>query len=99
MSAPAVTYSRLSRRARDTIRWWLCGDARFTIAGYVRHYFPDGDWRGDSCGCTDDRCVGYHHDEGDECGCLGVLLDEYGAAQAAAAAKRALRERGALPDE
>ncbi|EWT04823.1 hypothetical protein N864_05800 [Intrasporangium chromatireducens Q5-1] len=74
-----VTYSRLSPAARETIRsWWpVAGVRPPTIAGYVRHWFPDGQWGGDECGCTDDRCIGYHHDELDECGCLPVLLDEY----------------------
>jgi len=34
----------------------------------------DGVWRGDHCGCSDDRCIGYHHDVGEECGCLLALL-------------------------
>lgn len=41
-----------------------------------RTWVADSRWRGDSCGCTDDRCVGYHHDEYEECGCLPALLDE-----------------------
>lgn len=36
---------------------------------------PDGVWYGDACGCNDDRCIGYHHDENDECGCLPALLE------------------------
>ena len=48
-----------------------------TIVGYSRHYFEEDRWRGDECGCTDDRCTGYHHDASDECGCLPVLLDQY----------------------
>jgi len=38
---------------------------------------PDGAWGGDKCGCTDDRCIGYHHDATDECQCLPVMLDQY----------------------
>ena len=41
-----------------------------------RTWVPETKWRGDSCGCTDDRCIGYHHDEHEECGCLPALLDE-----------------------
>lgn len=73
----------LNARARDVIKWsgyeTPAGDWRWaTIAGYVRHYFPDGVWSGDACGCTDDRCKdGYHHDPHEECGCLRVLLDAY----------------------
>jgi hypothetical protein len=65
----------LSRQARETIKWWAPG--LVTIAGYTRHYCPDGKWRGDSCGCADDRCIGYHHDERDECHCLEAWLDDY----------------------
>jgi hypothetical protein len=36
--------------------------------------WADGRWHGDACGCPDDRCIGYHHGDGDECGCLRVLL-------------------------
>lgn len=62
----------LSRQARETIK-----DAGVTIAGYTRDRWLDGKWHGDSCGCPDDRCIGYHHDEDEECGCLPVLLGEY----------------------
>lgn len=37
--------------------------------------YRDG-WGGDACGCPDDRCIGYHHDLPDECGCLRVLIEE-----------------------
>jgi hypothetical protein len=36
---------------------------------------PDGKWYGDACGCNDDRCIGYHHDKNDDCGCLPALLE------------------------
>lgn len=38
--------------------------------------WSDGEWHGDACGCTDDRCIGYHHDDGEECRCLPVLIDK-----------------------
>lgn len=69
----------LSRAARETIKYppyWLPMESA-TIAGYVRHHFPDGRWHGDTCGCRDDRCIGYHHDADEDCGCLPVLLAEY----------------------
>lgn len=37
----------------------------------------DGQWHGDRCGCTDDRCAGFHHDEDEACGCLPVLVEEW----------------------
>ena len=65
----------LSKQARETIKNWPWG--RVTIAGYTRHFFPDGKWHGDACGCIDDRCIGYHHDNEDDCGCLEPCLDIY----------------------
>lgn len=79
----------LTRAARETIRWWYAGDdpaITVTIAGYIRHYFPDGTWHGDACGCVDDRCIGYHHDAGEECRCLEAWLDQWVTEQQAAAA-------------
>jgi hypothetical protein len=58
----------LNRQARETIKFEGNG---ITIAEYIRHYFPaEGHWCGDECGCVDDRCIGFHHDEGEDCGCL-----------------------------
>ena len=34
------------------------------------------EWRGDACGCTDDRCIGHHHDESEACLCLPALIAE-----------------------
>lgn len=48
-----------------------------TVSEYIAHFFPGEQvWRGDECGCTDDRCTGYHH-EGPVCGCLDVQLDQF----------------------
>ena len=69
-----ATMPKLTPAARSTIKGYFPG---VTIAGYVRHTFPDGVWGGDECGCTDDRCIGYHHDETDECGCLPVCVERY----------------------
>lgn len=52
---------------------WL---AEFTDEAGERQWIPGTEWRGDECGCTDDRCIGYHHDEGEQCGCLPVLIEE-----------------------
>lgn len=50
--------------------------AGLTKAAYIRRVWPDGEWRGDVCGCTDDRCIGYHHDEDEECTCVLVLIEQ-----------------------
>lgn len=41
-----------------------------------RRWVPSAEWHGDACGCDDDRCIGYHHDAGEECGCLPVLIEK-----------------------
>jgi hypothetical protein len=33
-------------------------------------------WQGDACGCPDDRCIGFHHDQAEECGCFEVVLSQ-----------------------
>jgi len=40
-------------------------------------YSSAADWRGDECGCTDDRCIGHHHGDGEKCGCLPALIAEH----------------------
>jgi hypothetical protein len=60
----------LSPDVRATLR-----DCGITQADWARAQgFSDGRWYGDACGCSDDRCISYHHDEHDECGCFRVLL-------------------------
>lgn len=61
--------SALSRSARAEIR-----ESGLTIVGYVRHHMGGDTWCGDRCGCSDNRCIGYHHDGSDDCGCLPVLI-------------------------
>lgn len=73
----------LTRQARETIKnYWVVGPKgaqRLTIAGYVRHegYKTAESWGGDRCGCPDARCIGFHHYDATDCGCLPVLLDQY----------------------
>ena len=63
--------STLNTDAKGTLR--LAG---ITQAAWARaHGYADGRWHGDACGCPDDRCIGYHHDEGEECGCLQALIN------------------------
>lgn len=45
----------------------------------------DGKWHGDECGCTDDRCIGHHHDETEECQCRPAVIRRYLTDKAAAA--------------
>jgi hypothetical protein len=66
--------SALLPQVREAIKW---DHRNLTIAGYTRHYFPDGKWLGDRCGCFDDRCIGYHHNDESDCTCFAVCLDEY----------------------
>jgi hypothetical protein len=48
-----------------------------TRYAYVDYYFgPGATWGGDRCGCVDDRCIGFHHDQTQECGCLQGWIDE-----------------------
>lgn len=64
--------SKLNAAARATLR-----DHGVSQAAYARRFWPDGAWRGDACGCPDDRCMdGYHHHPEQECVCLRVLLAE-----------------------
>ena len=64
--------SQLNATAKTALR-----DAGVTVAEWARAQgWADGRWRGDACGCPDDRCIGFHHLKGEECGCLRVLLGE-----------------------
>jgi hypothetical protein len=74
--------TRLNVAAKAALR-----EAGVTQAAWAREHFTDGKWHGDECGCIDDRCIGYHHGENDDCGCLPALLATY------------LRERTAMRDE
>lgn len=62
---------RLNQEARDTLSFALVPQSVWIR----RHFGADAKtWRGDACGCPDDRCIGFHHDAQDDCGCLPVLL-------------------------
>ena len=62
--------SGLSRAARATI-----AAEGITVRQYVDHHAGQdvSRWPGDQCGCTDDRCDGYHHMAGEPCPCVEVL--------------------------
>ena len=73
--------------ALNTAAKVMLREAGISQAGWARQWFPcnavPGDrrteigrpvWFGDACGCPDDRCIGYHHDAGEDCGCIVALL-------------------------
>jgi hypothetical protein len=52
------------------------GEAGLSVEQYAAaHFYGDGKWWGDRCGCTDDRCIGFHHFGEDDCGCFPVVLE------------------------
>lgn len=65
--------STLGREARQTLK-----NAGITAKQWaIWNGQPDGKWYGDRCGCIDDRCIGYHHDENEECSCMDSVLYWY----------------------
>jgi hypothetical protein len=65
--------STLNEDAKTALR-----DAGVPQAAWARaNYSSDGRWHGDSCGCPDSRCRGFHHNPDEECGCLQALLEQY----------------------
>jgi len=65
---------KLNYKARETIK-----SAELTISEYCRHHgaASPNEWRGDACGCPDDRCKdGFHHEPHGDCGCLPVLIGQ-----------------------
>ena len=49
-----------------------------SVREWAKHW-QDGDpeWHGDACGCPDDRCIGHHHEAGEQCGCIRSLVRDY----------------------
>jgi hypothetical protein len=70
--------ARLSDTAKAQLR-----EAGITQADWARtsagQMPPDlsAGWTGDACGCPDDRCIGFHHYESEECGCIRTLIQFY----------------------
>lgn len=55
----------------------LLREKGFSMAAWSREVGNgSGVWSGDLCGCSDDRCIGYHHEENESCECLRALLDD-----------------------
>ena len=65
----------LNGAAKATLRAYGVSQAAWARC----HFHTTGRWHGDACGCPDDRCIGYHHDGPDDCGCLPALLDQMAA--------------------
>jgi hypothetical protein len=67
--------ARLNLYAREILR-----DAGYTPKRWAETtgaISPEGEWVGDACGCNDDRCIGYHHEEDEDCYCLPSLIELY----------------------
>ncbi|WP_146007723.1 hypothetical protein [Brachybacterium sp. UMB0905] len=54
----------------------LLGEHGLTAHQWAQLNGARGQWTGDVCGCPDPRCVGSHHDAGEACRCLPVLIAE-----------------------
>lgn len=65
--------AKLNATAKAMLREAGISQAAWARANYMR----DGKWCGDACGCADDRCIGYHHDADDDCGCLPATIGLY----------------------
>lgn len=64
---------------------WQLKNAGITQVAWAReHFFDDKVWHGDECGCPDDRCIGFHHDDTDDCGCITSLIAAFHRARPAA---------------
>lgn len=62
---------RLTFDAAETLKY-----AGISQAKWAARWFADGKWHGDRCGCPDARCIGYHHEDPFDCGCLNALVRE-----------------------
>ena len=61
----------LNYQAKETLA--LAGIPQATFG---RENFRDAEvWHGDACGCTDDRCIGFHHDADEDCLCLPAQIE------------------------
>lgn len=63
--------------ARAKVSGWFTIDARQILND---HDITEIGWLAlnpgaDRCGCLDDRCIGHHHAEHDECSCLSAVLE------------------------
>lgn len=64
---------KLNAEAKDRLR-----QAGITQADWIRYWGDGTSWRGDACGCPDDRCMdGFHHYPNEECGCLAAWISDF----------------------
>lgn len=61
----------LNAEARETLDVY-----GYTPKQWAKIHPTDGTWHGDECGCSDDRCIGFHHDAADDCQCLPAMITE-----------------------
>jgi len=64
-----MTTTKITQAVRNDLK-----GAGLSLVRYSRLTTGAAAWSGDVCGCPDDRCVGHHHEEWEECGCFRTLL-------------------------
>ena len=67
-----TTQPVLTAEAKNELR-----SCNITELAWARQFFADGKWHGDKCGCPDDRCGGYHHEENEDCRCISALIEDW----------------------
>jgi hypothetical protein len=65
---------RLGEQARNTLR---ASNIDPDVFAKLHGDASADTWSGDACGCTDDRCIGYHHADHEACGCITAEIDSY----------------------
>lgn len=79
-----VSVEEVGTRLKDSALVTLIAQARETLkyagikpAQWIKVHGNKVTWTGDRCGCPDDRCFGFHHDELYECECLPAMIETY----------------------
>lgn len=63
--------TQLTTRAREDFE-----AAGIDVTDLAESIWGHREWRGDECGCTDDRCIGHHH-TGSHCECRAVVIQQH----------------------
>ena len=63
---------KLNQNAKMALR-----AAGISQIGWARLNFMPNGWCGDACGCSDDRCIGHHHENAEDCRCLPAMLENF----------------------